>query len=467
MPILEEALARGKVLRKAVPRTSHSELVLPERDPVGIIEEQNASRLPHLVPVRIGRMLQSPFTFYRGTAGVMAHDLSAGPQAGPMPVCCGDAHVSNFGLFGSPEREILFDLNDFDEAGIAPFEWDLKRMTTSVVLAIREVGGSDDLAQETASRCATTYRQTLHELLGASAMARYYYSVSADSVLTGTARAEDRKVVQRAVRKAGRRTSDQLIDKLTTSTEDGVRSIVDDPPIVARLNGERERALAFGVLRRYERSAREDIALLLSKFRVCDVALRVVGVGSVGTRCFIALLEGPADEPLFLQAKEAVPSVLETYGRVRQRPLPGVSARAKRCEGRRVVAYQRVLQAASDPFLGWTTNVPVRSEWDAELIDAKSDFYFRQFRDMKGSIDLATLTSEQVGRYGVLCARLLARAHSQSPEAMEAAGYLGNSTVFDEAVGRWSLAYADVATADHAALQAAADSGRLPVEYGI
>ncbi len=442
-----------------MPRRAHDALRLPDRDPVAVLEAQNATRVPALVPVRMGRMLQSPFTFYRGSAAVMAHDLATSPVTGTMVVCCGDAHISNFGVFASPERKLIFDLNDFDEAAVAPWEWDLKRLTTSVVLAGRDAGKSDDQARDAATAAARSYRETLARLVRMTALERFYFTVSAADVEAAAGHA-NRAVVSKTARKAMRRTSDQVLSRLTVQARDGERRIVPDPPILVPAEDKPTRRLAADAIRRYRQTAREDVIVLLDKFRMTDVAMRVVGVGSVGTRCFIALLVGPSGEPLFVQAKEALPSSLETHGGIAQPVVPGAARRSRPSQGRRVVAYQRVLQSHSDPFLGWLTGLRLPT-------GQRTDFYFRQFRDMKGAPDLGRLTADQIEAFGGLCASLLARAHSQSPGGMEVAGYLGRSPVSDEAVGRWSLAYADVVERDYAELSDAARTGRIPVEHGV
>ncbi len=460
MAVRDDLMAAGRGDRTTVRRSEHAGLDLPERDPVAVLEQQNTTRLADLVPVRMGRMLQSPFTFYRGSAAVMAHDLTTAKVTGTTVVCCGDAHVSNFGLFASPERTLLFDLNDFDEAAIAPWEWDLKRLTTSVVLAARDRGLTEDAAQQAVLRAAHGYRTTLAQLMDLTALERFYFRVSADDVTDAAGAVAGRRVVTKAATKAAQRTSEQLLDKITVMERGGVRHITTAPPVLVPLTEPGQRDLAQEALRRYRSTAREDVIVLLEKFTFTDVALRVVGVGSVGTRCFIALLVGPADEPLFVQAKQALPSTLETHGRVRQPPVPGTSADAAPCQGRRVVAYQRVLQAHSDPLLGWVTGLRMRD-------GVTTDFYFRQFRDMKGGLDLARLTAEQLTAYGVLCARLLARAHSQSLGAFRITGYLADSGRFDEAIGRWSVAYADVVEQDFERLERATACGRVPVERGV
>ena len=435
-PSLREMREKGRSLRSTLPRDAHVEMSLPDRDPVEIIAAQNENRLADLVPVRVGRMLQSPFAYYRGTAAVMAHDLTAAPVTGQRLVCCGDAHISNFGLFASPERRLLFDLNDFDETSTAPWEWDVKRLAASVVIGGRDIGLSDAECHESAVAAVSGYRTAMRGLFSMSALDRYFYQVETDK-LQEMAAPDRRKVVTRTVKEARHRTSDQVLDKLVTVDDHGRRAIKDDPPIAQHV-GYVELADLQGLFEQYYRTMRPDTALLLSQFRLVDFILRVVGVGSVGTRCYVLLFVGPASEPLFLQAKEAPPSVLESYGR---EPLTIANRRSRLSQGERVVSGQRILQAQSDPFLGWV------ERWD-NSDSTPTDFYLRQFRDMKGSVDISVLTASEFQDYGRLCAAVLARAHSQSPGGAVIRGYLGRSDQYFDT------------------LQAAVQHGRLPVEYG-
>jgi uncharacterized protein (DUF2252 family) len=452
---IREMLKKGKSLRSSLPRSGHAELSLPDRDPVRLIAAQNESRLADLVPVRVGRMLQSPFAYYRGTAAVMAHDLAAAAVTGQRVVCCGDAHISNFGLFASPERRLLFDLNDFDEASTAPWEWDVKRLAASVVIGGRDIGLNETACFESATSAVSAYRMMLRELYSRTALERYFFQVETD-MLEKLASPERRTVLSRTVKKARRRTSDQVLDKLVMVDDHGRQVIKDDPPIAQHVGNFELDALRH-LFEQYYRTMRPDTALLVSQFRLVDFILRVVGVGSVGTRCFVLLFVGPADEPLFLQAKEAPPSVLESHGR---EPLVIGDRQSRMSQGERVVTGQRVLQAQSDPFLGWVES------WD-EGSGERTDYYLRQFRDMKGSIDLTTLTGPEFQDYGRLCAAVLGRAHSQSPGGAIIRGYLGRSDQFELAVARWAVQYADQAERDFNDLQSAVQHGRLPAEYGV
>jgi uncharacterized protein (DUF2252 family) len=445
------AKEQGRLLRKEFPRTSFAEFTPPERDAVAILEEQNRDRLPDLVPVRIGRMLQSPFSYYRGTAAVMANDLAAEQRTGLEVVLCGDAHLSNFGLFASPERSVLFDLNDFDETAFGPWEWDVKRLVASAVIGGRDRGFDADQCTEAAMSAAQGYRRSLRELFALSALDRFYYRVDTEW-LEAEVDATSRRLLQQTVKKARKRTSDHVLAKITEVDQDGEHRIVDQFPVI-RHDAVISQESMLKMYDEYRVTMRTDVAYLLQQFRVVDAVLRVVGVGSVGTRCFIVLHLGPADEPLFLQFKEAPPSVLKTYGKLHTSTRGAAGNRAGR-EGWRVVAGQRVLQAASDPFLGW-------------MAQDGRDYYVRQFRDMKGSIDIAALTLVQFDTYAELCGAVLARGHAQSGEAATIAGYLGASPRFDETVTAWATAYADHVERDYEALQRAVSSGRLPAEHDV
>ncbi|MGJ7441745.1 DUF2252 domain-containing protein [Aquipuribacter sp. MA13-6] len=455
-----DAATLGRSLRGTLRRSDHAALRLPERDPVAVLEQQNADRLPDLVGVRIGRMLESPFAMYRGSAAVMAHDLTAGPDTGRRVVACGDAHVANFGLFASPERRLLFDLNDFDEAWTAPWEWDVKRLAGSVVVAGRDAGLPEAVGKEATGAAVRSYRETLRALASRSVVERFWFQVEADW-LVERAKGDGRKLLQSHAARARRRTSEQVLGRLGVVDADGRTRIREDPPLTRRVPQVSHEDMAEHYAR-YRRSTRQDVQLLLSQMRPVDHVLRVVGVGSVGTRCLLLLCQGPSDEPLFLQVKQAQPSVLATYGKQPYdlpigRTTPGVGR-----DGRRVVAAQRVLQAQSDPFLGWSGVSADEVPGGRAL-----DFYWRQLRDMKGSVDTRGLSASLFQAYAGLCGTLLARAHAQSPACPVVAAYLGNAETFDDAVTRWAVAYADQVEADHAAVGAAVKAGRLPCETGV
>lgn len=448
-------IERGKALRHEVPRSAHAELGLADdRAPLRIIETQHATRLSELVPVRMRRMLESPFAYYRGTAAVMAADLIGSVDIGLSVVACGDAHISNFGFYASPERSLLFDLNDFDEAAVAPWEWDLKRLTASIYVGARHIGMSEDAASEAVVLASQNYREALSELAQLSAVERYYATVDSTKVeeMMGSAAKRARK----AESKARTRTSERVLERLTTRREDGELRIVDQPPIATHVNHASFEELT-ALYEQYRATARQDTAYLLGQFSLVDYILRVVGVGSVGTRCYLLAFEGESGEVLFLQAKEAGYSVLETFGQ-RKEAIPGGELAGEVSHGRRVVSTQRILQSHSDPFLGWITGFA-----GDQAERSRVDYYWRQFRDMKGSIDPATLNANELPVYGALCARLLARAHSQSPGCRMTDAYLGKGGPFDEAIASWSRAYADVNEADYEALAKAVDVGRFPI----
>ncbi|SDF00127.1 DUF2252 domain-containing protein [Pseudonocardia oroxyli] len=446
--------------RARLPRRRQADLHLPaDRDPLAVLESQHSRRLADLVPVRIGRMLQSPFAFYRGSAAVMAADLRAAPSTGVDVVLCGDAHISNFGFYASPERELVFDLNDFDEAGIGPWEWDVRRLAASVHVGGRDLGLSEERCTEAVVAAVESYRTTLREFVQLSAVERYFFRVDTSTVAERFGEV-GRRTLRKVTEKARTRTSEQVLRKLACRVGEGGLRIVDQPPVLRHVDHADLRSLA-GLFDQYRSTLREDTAHLLAQFRPVDFALRVVGVGSVGTRCYLIAFEGPTGEVLFLQAKEAPPSVLTSHGG-QACVVPGYEGERAHTEGHRVVAAQRILQATSDPFLGWITG------WAGDTPGRpRVDYYWRQFRDMKGSIDPASLSPSGFSAYGALCAALLARAHGQSHRAAEVAAYLGASERFSVATARWAAAYADVAEQDFDAVGKAVAAGRLPIEVGV
>ncbi len=424
---LGEMLAEGRALRERVPRSAHGVAVAADRDPIGILREQNTGRIPELMPLRMQRMLATPFAFFRGTAAIMAADLAVGASTGIDVVTCGDAHLSNFGLYAGPDRVLVFDLNDFDEAAWAPWEWDVKRLAASVVIGGLDRGWSLDWAAAVTSETVRMYRTALRRYTSWPVLERYYLrGVPGASGALDTRIAE---LTRRSTRKAMRRTGDHAAERMTEIGPDGVRRFRSDPPVLEHV-GVEQRGDLTELVEAYRSTASTDIAMLMSSYRIVDVARRVVGVGSVGTACYVALFLGPNDEPLILQVKQAVESALVQYGGAQQ--PPGVDEFPN---GRRVVDCQRILQAASDPFLGWL-QTPERA------------FYVRQFRDMKGSVDLESISQTEFAGYAGACARMLARAHSQSPESPVTAGYLGASRVFDDAIANWAIGYAKVVDAD-------------------
>jgi uncharacterized protein (DUF2252 family) len=436
-----EAAAAGRALRKTTSRGDLAVRGYRDRDALEIVTDQHHDRIPDLVPLRIARLLQSPFFFLRGTAAIMAHDLSTEPRTGVGVTLCGDAHLSNFGLFASPERNLLFDINDFDETLTGPWEWDLKRLAASAVVGACDNGCSRVQGAAAAAAAARAYRTTMLEMAELTALQRFYARVDAGR-LTEFASEDARPVLMHTMAKARRHDSDHLLRKVTVLSCDGTLQFVDDPPILVRVSYPEALEAIYPAVRT---TLRADVALLLQQFHVVDTAHRVVGVGSVGTRCYLALLQGPSEEPLFLQLKEAVASVLSTYGGLASWPVS-----ADHPQGRRVVRGQRILQAASDPFLGWVS------------VD-HHDYYVRQFRDMKGSFNLALLSPSQFELYCELCGRALARAHAQHPNGGVIAAYVGRSSRLEEVITAWAVGYAEQVERDHAALQAAVRRGRVPV----
>lgn len=440
----EELAAAGRALRSRVPRRSHAEWRPSDDrpDPVAILVGTNANRLPKLVPVRNGRMMSSPFTFFRGAPAVMAADLSRTPSTGVRLQICGDAHLLNFGTFATPERKQVFDLNDFDETQIGPWEWDLKRLGASLAVAARTAGWADSYAQEALLSSSAEYRSEMAKMANLSAYAVWHSSLDIESIIAQAPDRQSRTIARQSAIKARQRTSLQALSRLTT-VQNGHRVIVEDPPVVVRLTeGQLEQARGF--VRAYLSTLEPDRSLLLDRYEFVDAALKVVGVGSVGTRCFVVLLAGKADlDPLFLQVKEAQASVLAPYvGRSRFTN-----------QGKRVVTGQRVMQAASDAFLGWARA-------------GSFDTYVRQLRDMKGSFQPEGARPQDLTVYGRLCGAALARAHARAGRPPIIAGYLGTSATFDESLAAFALAYADQTERDYEAFLGAVRSGRIAADPG-
>ncbi|WP_375386450.1 DUF2252 domain-containing protein [uncultured Microbacterium sp.] len=435
-PSLADLLASGREVRATVPRRNLARRVEAPRDPIGILDRQNASRLQEYLPLRAERMSASPFTFYRGTAAIMAADLASDPDSGILVASCGDAHVSNFGFYASPQRTLVFDLNDFDEAAWAPWEWDLKRLVTSIVIAGQSTSRDDAVIRDASLSAVRTYARAMEAGVKLSPLVRFYEHFDAGARLAGMD-PESRKTMRTAMKDAEKRTAERAMRKLTTVTGTGRIAFVEAPPTMTHAPAEIESQLSE-LLDRYVVTTSVDIRLLLRHYTVSDIVRRVVGVGSVGTRCFLLLLQDGAGNALLLQAKEAVRSVLEEYGHVTQ-PQALVDHVAEFGEGGRVVALQRILQAVSDPFLG-----------HLQVTENDTDYYVRQFHDKKGSIEMDTLDDVPFARYADVCATTLARAHVQSQTAALVAGYIGNGRVVGESIVEWAYAYADLSRADYA-----------------
>lgn len=434
----------GRAARREKPRRSLAELVLaPGRDPVALVSADDADRLAWLLPERYRRMSVSAFTFYRGSAAVMAHDLAQVPHSGIVTQLCGDAHLGNFGVFASPERELLFDVNDFDETAVGPFEWDVLRLAASGVLAARESGFGPEVEALVARAAAMHYQSAMARYAAMGELELWYERVRVEELLALTTTSGMRKRVESSMAKARRRDAASAVAKLT-ETVDGQLRFREDPPLLLPLRGVTEDRIAEGMAA-YTATLSADRRQLLRRFEVVDVAHKVVGVGSVGTRCLVVLLVGAQHgEPLILQFKEAGTSVLEPY----------VGADPSSHHGERVVNGQRVMQAASDIFLGWTSS-----------LDGKH-FYWRQLRDMKFSPDLATMRPEGLERYAAVAAQALARAHARGGNRAAIAAYVGTGTVFADAVSTFASSYAAVAEQDHEQMLAALADGRLPTDDG-
>lgn len=442
----EQRRATGKALRDQIPRPSHAAWKPHARrsDVVGILQAADADRLPELVPIRYGRMLQTPFTFYRGSAAIMARDLAGTPATGIHVQACGDAHLMNFGGFATPERRIIFDINDLDETLPAPWEWDVKRLAASFVLAARSNGLSEDAGQEAAVACAKSYRRRMRDYAGMDILDVWYARIDADDVLEMLPQGK-RDVVEKRIAKATGTSSSELIFPKLVEQSGGQPRIRDQPPLLYHWTGEgsdRHMDVINEALALYRDTLAEDRRTLFDRYQLADGAMKVVGIGSVGTFCMVLLLTSISGDPLFLQVKQANASVLEPYA--------GESAYPH--HGQRVVMGQRLMQPASDIFLGWVTG------------QAGRQFYVRQLRDAKLSPLVETFDAEILEIYAELCGWALARAHAKAGDPWSITGYLGNSDKFDEAMGGFALAYADQAERDHATLKAAVRAGKVAVE---
>ena len=459
-PAREDRRSAGKAARQRTPLEAHAEVVLEGRDdPVDLLASQAATRVPELVPIRYGRMLTSPFGFYRGAALVMAADLARTPSSGLRVQLCGDAHMSNFGIFNSPERRLVFDVNDFDETSPGPFEWDVKRLAASLAVAGRVNGFSRKQRHKIVRAAAAGYREAMIGFSGMGNLAVWYTHLDMDDVLRQIGHQLDtaRKARMKKMRDKWRaRDSVQALAKLTTQV-DGRARIVSQPPLIVPIEelfpddvvksiNDRTAAL----IRAYRRTLQWDRRHLLEQFELVQIARKVVGVGSVGTRAWILLFEGvDSGDPLFLQAKEAQRSVLSAF----------VNEREFKNQGERVVFGQRLMQATSDIFLGWEKGVGPDG--------VERDFYLRQLRDGKGSVVVEQMVPDGVAFYGRLCAQTLARAHARSGDRVAIAAYLGSSSRFDHAIADFAELYAEQTDLDHAALAEAAATGRVTAQSGL
>jgi len=455
---IEERRALGKSQRKQVSRKSHAGWTpAPDRkDPIKLLQAQDKGRLQELLPIKYGRMLASPFAFYRGSAVVMASDLAPTPVSGLDVILCGDAHLSNFGIFATPERNLVFDINDFDEVYPGPWEWDIKRLAASAVLAGRENGFKEKDCRRLAMVAARSYREAMQRFSESAILDVWYFHVGTDSVLKVFDKyaAASAGQAKKSIGKAEASTSEKTMQKLTELV-DGKRQFVDKPPLVQRLSEllteeQKEKITRQGLENdwsAYIQSLPQERRLLLERFRVTDAALRVGGVGSVGTRCSILMLEGDADhDALILQQKEAGPSALAAF-----LPKKRFASQAER-----IVIGQRAMQAASDIFLGWN-----------RIKLTGTTYYYRQLKDKKGSFDMKKLDVTGMSTYLKVCGLCLARAHARTGDSAWISGYLGSGTAFDEAIGEFAVAYADQVEQDYQLLVEAVNSGRIQAQTGI
>jgi uncharacterized protein (DUF2252 family) len=461
-PSVAERVARGKAARNEVPRASHAEFTpSPTRpDPLDVLQRQAATRVPELVPIRHGRMLVSAFTFYRGGAMIMAGDLADTPRSGITVQCCGDAHLSNFGVFGSPERKLVFDCNDFDETYPGPWEWDVKRLAVSMLIAAINNGFTAKDQERIVLDTVKAYRSSMATFAGMNNLDVYYAHVDIESTLAALGSQLKPKMAKRTEKtlaKARTRDSMSAFSKLTEEV-DGESRFVDQSPLIVPID-----KVASGhhrdeiyeelrqLLRAYRATLRYDRRVLLEQFELVDFARKVVGVGSVGTRAWIALMLGrDGQDPLILQVKEAEASVLEEFLE------PGEFSN----HGERVVTGQRLMQAESDIFLGWV-------HVDSPLDGQSRDFYGRQLKDWKGSAEIEQMVPKGLALYGALCGSTLARAHARSGDRIAIAAYLGSGTSFDRAVLEFSGAYAEQNQRDYEHLTAAVAAGKIAAETGL
>lgn len=440
-----ERRKQGKALRDKCPRTAQAEWKprSKSQDIIKLLEESDADRIPGLIPVKYQRMSVSPFTFFRGTAIIQARDLANSRVSGITVQACGDCHLANFGGFASPERVLVFDINDFDETFPGPWEWDVKRLGASLILAARDRSFSKSTADEVVRAAAASYRERMSQFAEMKVLDTWYAQVTFDAIQKHFRKDADLSArLARKHKKALSQTSEAVVPKLT-EVVNGLRRIADNPPVIYHFhefskNFEKQRA---NFIKEYKKSLHADRRYVYERYHYQDSAIKVVGVGSVGTRCYLSLLLADEDDPLFLQVKEARRSVLESpHGKSRYAH-----------QGYRVVAGQRVMQAASDIFLGWART-------------KEHDYYLRQFRDMKVSAEVETFRPSTLVGYASLCGWTLARAHAKAGDAAMIAGYLGSSNQFDNALAKYSEAYADQAERDFKTFQAAIRSGRLSTE---
>jgi len=452
---LQERIKQGRSLRKRAGRGSHKAIGNTKRDPVTLLEASSKGRVEQLIPLRYGRMLASPFAFYRGSVNIQAHDLAGTPHTGISHQICGDCHLMNFGGFATPERNLVFDLNDFDETHPGPWEWDLKRLVASLTICARHLGFKSGTADDIVAAAVNNYRDFMAKYAEMGALELWYDKITLAGIFEKSQYAATRKVLARSMAKAQQRTHDNLLPKMGQKV-DGRWMMSDAPPVLFHIHGgntlfaadedwaqlENWESLANKLFNEYRTTLSPSHRQLLSYFKMQDLAFKVVGVGSVGTRCLVLLMTDDQDQPLFLQIKQAVKSVLAPY-------VP-VGKSTFKHEGQRVVAGQRMMQATSDLFLGASTGPSGRY------------FYLRQLRDMKISAEVEMFDEFMLGRYALLCGRTLARAHARAGGyAPEISGYIGKGAQFAEALVKYANGYADQVQKDFEAFRAACRTGRL------
>lgn len=442
----DDLVAAGKRLRDTVPRTSQGmwKRAKDRPDPITQLQASNSGRMPELIPIRYGRMLQTPFTFFRGSANVMAADLASGPATGIHVQACGDCHLLNFGGFATPERNIVFDINDFDETLPAPWEWDVKRLVTSFVLAARSNGLSESAGRDAAVACSRSYRERLREVAEMSPLEAWYERISADDFIGMLDDPSVQKRVRRRIEREQEQKGSELDYPKLAEMVGGQIHIKDQPPLIFHADWTREQgftATANKILADYRETLPDDRRILLDRYRLVDVATKVVGIGSVGRYCSIVLLMSASNQPLFLQVKQAVPSVLEPYA---GKSLYGHA-------GQRVVQGQRLMQSSSDIFLGWVTGVEGRQ------------VYVRQLRDAKIKPLVETFNRGMLEIFGQACGWALARAHGRAGHPWLISGYLGTGDAFDKAMGDFAVAYADQTERDYATFKSAVTAGKIAV----
>jgi len=436
----QQRLVAGKTLRETVPYERHGVWKRPAkaRDPVKILKASSQGRLPELVPIRYGRMLRSPFTFLRGSAGLMACDLATTPTTQLRVQACGDCHLMNFGMFATPERNLVFDINDFDETLPAPWEWDLKRLAVSFAVAARDNGHTDAQARDAAIECVRAYREHMRDFSKMSPLEVWYDRLDEQRILAMAPDAEAKARRKEYIAKAHQRVGEYLFPKITDEVA-GHRRLLDQPPVLFHFHDRVALTRVHEAMEDYRRSLTDSVRVLFDRYRLEDMAVKVVGIGSVGTRCLVGLFFSAENHALLLQFKEACPSVLAPYA----------GASVYQNQGQRIVVGQRLMQCSSDIFLGWTTG-PLGFH-----------FFGRQLRDMKLSFPTEGASPKLIRRFADLCGWTLARAHAKSGDSATISGYLGKTDAFDRAIGKFALAYADQNERDHAALKVAVKSGRI------